>query len=128
MEQTKYEVVFMGNHPDGLRHPVKVVTTATNASAAIGIAKDALEDDRIESVNHELVSVMPSSPSQPDESDSNQVLQQGHQQALRWLADAYVFHQRIKRRQIVRIIHGDLRKALSAKDRVPQARLQQAMI
>lgn len=92
MEPIKYEVVFMGDHSDGLRHPVKVVTTATNATIAIGIAEDVLEDGRIQSTNHELISVAPSSISQPVERDGIAVLQQSHQQALQWLADAYLFH------------------------------------
>lgn len=67
MEQIKYEVVFMGDHPGGQRLPLKVVTTATNATMAIGIAADAIEDDRIQSTNHVLISVMPvSSPQSAD--------------------------------------------------------------
>lgn len=109
MDVTKYEVVFMGDHPDGLRHPVKVVTTATNASAAIAIAKDALEDDRIQSTNHELISVVASSLSQPAESDGNEVLQQVHQQALQWLADAYLFHLvSVHRRPVFRHQYGNI--------------------
>lgn len=92
MEPIKYEVVFMGDHSDGLRHPVKVVTTATNATIALGIAEDVLEDDRIQSTNHELISVAPYSISQPVESDDIAIQQQSHQQALQWLADAYLFY------------------------------------
>lgn len=70
MEQTKYEVVFMGDYPGGDRHPVKVVTTATNATIAIGIASDALEDDRIQSTNHELISATPIKASQSADGDN----------------------------------------------------------
>lgn len=109
MEPINYEVVFMADHPDGMRHPVKVVTTATNATVAIGIAEDALEDDRIQSTNHDLISVAPSSISQPVESDDIVILQQSHQQALQWLADAYLFHLvSMHRRPVFRHQYGNI--------------------
>lgn len=109
MEQVKYEVVFMGDHSDGLRHPVKVVTTATNATIAIGIAEDALEDDRIQSTNHELISVVPTALSQPNESNDNVALQHDHQRALQWLADAYLFHLvSMHRRPVFRHQYGNI--------------------
>ncbi len=109
MEQTKYEVVFMGDHPDGMRHPVKVVTTAANATFAIDIATDALKDDRIDSTNHELISVAPSSLSHPAESAASGVMQQSHQQALRWVADAYLFHLvSLHRRPVFRHQYGNI--------------------
>lgn len=64
MERTKYIVTLMGDYPCGHRYPVIVTTTAINAEAAIEIANDAIKDDRIESTRHELISVMPESPSQ----------------------------------------------------------------
>lgn len=109
MEPIKYEVVFMGDHPDGLRYPLKVVTTATSATIAIGIAEDALEDDRVQSTNHELVSVAPSSLSQSADSEGIAVLQHSHQQALQWLADAYLFYLvSMHRRPVFRHQYGNI--------------------
>lgn len=70
MEKTNYVVNLMGDYPCGHRHPLKVVASAYSAEAAIGIAAEAIKDDRIPSINHELVSVMPEIPSQSKEGDN----------------------------------------------------------
>lgn len=55
----KYIVTYLGDYPCGHRHPLQMTVSATNAQEAINKTNTALSDERIDSTNHSLFSVIP---------------------------------------------------------------------